>query len=462
LKKRNKARPGNPFKKPSRAAERGPAAVDAVDLVAEVEEPRPLYGDPLPMVDEGFAPPLVRVEPGHRVRDSSLDFKGMPAGEGVHAIHPYPAMFHPRLVRRLLQEFSGEGDLVVDPFTGSGVAGVESGVTGRRFKGWDINPLAIMIAQVRSSPIRRTEISAGLSEIRDRYRAIRADLPQFANIDFWFSTESAESISKLLASIGSVRSDPLRAFFRVALSETIRAVSRTKPHEFKLVRREKPNHMYAGTVFRAIALRNMNALVTYYAFNEIKEPPQFQLLNTLTEDIPLEDNNVSLLLTSPPYGDSQTTVAYGQFSRLSLQWLGLPHNVDKQSLGAAPAFLEKDLPSLSLYASLGRIAEVDDKRAMQVYAFYRDLFACLRKIVPKVKRGGHLILVVGNRTVRGVRLPTDSIVAEMMEALGCPHLGTRIREIGNKRMPSANSPSNVPGEKAPTMKHEHIVLCQKA
>jgi hypothetical protein len=37
------------------------------------------------------------------VRDESLDFKGVPASEGVHAIHPYPAMFHPRLVRGLIQ-----------------------------------------------------------------------------------------------------------------------------------------------------------------------------------------------------------------------------------------------------------------------------------------------------------------------------------------------------------------------
>ncbi len=47
--------------------------------------------------------------------------------------------------------------------------------------------------------------------------------------------------------------------------------------------------------------------------------------------------SVNLVVTSPPYGDSKTTVAYGQFSRLSLQWLGLPddeaRSLDNRLLG---------------------------------------------------------------------------------------------------------------------------------
>ena len=32
----------------------------------------------------------------------------------------------------------------------------------------------------------------------------------------------------------------------------------------------------------------------------------------------VKKNSVDLLVTSPPYGDSKTTVAYGQFSRLNV------------------------------------------------------------------------------------------------------------------------------------------------
>ncbi|MFZ8785577.1 hypothetical protein [Thermocrinis sp.] len=49
------------------------------------------------------------------LRDTSLDFRGIPAGQGLHSIHPYPAMFHFLLVRKFLKELSREGDLILDP-----------------------------------------------------------------------------------------------------------------------------------------------------------------------------------------------------------------------------------------------------------------------------------------------------------------------------------------------------------
>jgi adenine specific DNA methylase Mod len=52
----------------------------------------------------------------HILRDEALDFKGIPAGQGIHSIHPYPAMFHFLLVRKFIEELSSEGDLVLDPF----------------------------------------------------------------------------------------------------------------------------------------------------------------------------------------------------------------------------------------------------------------------------------------------------------------------------------------------------------
>ena len=45
-----------------------------------------------------------------------------------------------------------------------------------------------------------------------------------------------------------------------------------------------------------------------------------------------------LIVTSPPYGDSKTTVAYGQFSRLANEWLGIENAaaIDRKMLGGSP------------------------------------------------------------------------------------------------------------------------------
>ena len=44
---------------------------------------------------------------------------------------------------------------------------------------------------------------------------------------------------------------------------------------------------------------------------------------------------------------------------------------------------------------------------------------------------------------------------------GFTHIDTFRRNIPNKRMPSMNSPTNVPGKLGSTMKTEHIVICQR-
>src|SRR4029078_11976130 len=53
-----------------------------------------------------------------------------------------------------------------------------------------------------------------------------------------------------------------------------------------------------------------------YDFNSVKYIPS---------DL-VQEKSIDLVVTSPPYGDSQTTVAYGQFSRLANQWLGFENS----------------------------------------------------------------------------------------------------------------------------------------
>mgnify|MGYP000318302539 FL=1 len=74
-----------------------------------------------------------------------------------------------------------------------------------------------------------------------------------------------------------------------------------------------------------ISIKRNNAISKIYDFNTVYKIP---------EDI-LPPESVDIVVTSPPYGDSRTTVAYGQFSRLANQWLGFEelNEVDKRSMG---------------------------------------------------------------------------------------------------------------------------------
>ena len=50
----------------------------------------------------------------------------------THGLHPYPAKFIPHIPRELIREFSGPGDIMLDPMCGSGTALAEAALAGRK------------------------------------------------------------------------------------------------------------------------------------------------------------------------------------------------------------------------------------------------------------------------------------------------------------------------------------------
>jgi len=406
---------------------------------------------------------IEKILPFKRVRDDYWDFKNIPAGTGVYGIHPYPAMFHFLVVRELIRLYSKETDLVLDPFMGSGVVAVECIINNRNFVGYDLNPLAILISKVRITPLSNKVLLASLDKIIKEFEKTEPEKITFHNIDYWFDDYVINDLSRLRKCILNIDEEKLRNFFKVVFSEVVRRVSKTEYNEFKLLRKKKENNTKSVlSTFYDVSLKNIGLITEFYK----KYNPSIYSNVTIEErnilkGIPLKDNSVDLVITSPPYGDSRTTVAYGQFSRLSLQWLNLEEKVDKESLGGKAKEIKNDLPSEILYDILNKIYNKDNKRAKEVYSFYDDLYTGIKIISPKIKNNGVVCFVVGNRKVKGEELPTDKICADFWQSLGYEHIKTIVRAISNKRMPIENSPNNVKGEKDTTMRYEYIVILRK-
>ncbi len=397
-----------------------------------------------------------------RERDESLDFKGVPASSGIYGIHPYPAMFHFLVVRSLIERYSQIDDLILDPFMGSGVSCGEAIRLGRRFIGYDINPLACLIARVRMRFIPLHTLLNAVERIIDEYPLNRPSQVNVKNLHLWFQSSVIESLARLWTTIASISDSVIKDFFTVVFSDTIRKVSNTRYNEFKLYRRKEPNgNTDVRRVFSDTAIKYAILLNEDGKFTQSKQETFNLQLGNILDGINLPDESVDLVVTSPPYGDSRTTVAYGQFSRLSLQWIGLNEDVDRVSLGSKAKTIKNDLPSSQLYNHLDILSEIDSRRAEEVYGFYYDLYSAIRIIATKVKRGGYVCFVVGNRRVKSIELATDIISADFFQNLGFIHKGTRVRQISNKRMPLENSPTNVPGAKDSTMRFEYIVELEK-
>lgn len=453
------------------------------------------------------------------------DFKEDDTREYTHGIHSYPAMMVCPISRNIIKIMKGIMPIssLFDPFSGSGTVLVEGLLSGiPNVVGNDINPLALFLAKVKTTQLDISTLQSYannlLDSIRNRYEQyilqidsvddvltnayeldltakhgwgdnaphylteyceknnVDINIPSFKNIGYWFKPRVILLLQIIKDEINKIEDKNMRNFAFVAFSESIRLVSNRRNGEFKMFR--MPPVKVAKFVpdvineFSTILQRNiekMNAFVEACSDTGTNSKVTiFQNNATVLQDVPNE--SIDLVVTSPPYGDSRTTVAYGEYSRLSLQWLGIDNLSEKEIMGIDKSLMggakfrngfEYTIPSQSLRESLFRIKDKDLERAGDVYSFYNDLKNSIKAVSEKTKIGGYHFWVVGNRTVKGELLKTDVIITEIADSYGLEHVYTIDRNIINKVMPSLNSPTNESGVKAETMTNEHIVVLRK-
>lgn len=453
------------------------------------------------------------------------DFKDDDTKEYTHGLHNYPAVMVCPISRNIISLVRGiqPVNALLDPFSGSGTVVVEGMLNGVPIvAGNDINPLALLLTKVKSTPLDCNKLKKEAAAVKksiveaidknkahldavDNYianelgldisgkkgwgdsapqylkqfcseKGMDITIPEFKNIGYWFRPRVILELAIEKAAIENVKDKDIRDFIFVAMSESIRLVSNRRNGEFKMFRMPAPKvltfrpDVYAE--FEKILNRNIEKMEHFVAkLKENGSMPKVSIFRNSActlEDIP--NDTYDLIVTSPPYGDSRTTVAYGEYSRLSLQWINLDNLSEKEIMGVDKSLMggkkyrngfELDLKSDTLRVALDKIKDEDLERAGDVYSFYQDLDAAIKSSAEKTKKGGYHFWVVGNRTVKNILLQTDVIISELAEQYGLETVYTIDRNIPNKVMPSLNSPTNESGKTVTTMTMEHIVVLRK-
>ncbi|MFZ6820556.1 hypothetical protein [Undibacterium sp. Ji22W] len=264
-------------------------------------------------------------------------FEGRSEREFSHAFLQYPAMMVPQMqgeiIDHILKEFPRTKH-VWDPFVGSGTSLGETMLRGLDFSGNDINPLAVLVSKTKCGPLN---VAALKEKMKKLFLLIAADPSDrvevtFPGIDKWFTPEAALALSKVRRGVCQEDSLWARRFFWVAFAETIRLTSNSRTSTYKLHIRSTENLLKERknpiSVFTTTLTNNVNHLS---AFKEqlakrkllsggwYKGETTISLCNTI--DLPksfIPAKNADLIITSPPYGDNQTTIPYGQYSYLPL------------------------------------------------------------------------------------------------------------------------------------------------
>ena len=94
--------------------------------------------------------------PGDEFMEATLDVWEIPAESATRVGHPAP--FPVALAERCVHLFTWEGDVVLDPFMGSGTTAVAARRTGRHFVGYDTDPGYVRQARERVSSLAPTDL----------------------------------------------------------------------------------------------------------------------------------------------------------------------------------------------------------------------------------------------------------------------------------------------------------------
>lgn len=395
-----------------------------------------------------------------------LSFRGESLLRGRHLIHPYPAMFHPLLVDYLIDEFAKNGDTILDPFCGSGVVCLQASEKGYKSAGFDINPMALLISDVKLQKYNKNLLLKELSALEEDVRNNdKVDVPNIKNIAYWYKDDVINDLGRIRYVLKNKRYRYLK-FFLAVFAFVCRNQSLTRNGEFKRfrIRSEKIDDV-KNEVFPKFFEHSKKMVNMIIELPSPKQKCNLKFVD-VAEHIPL---NYDLVITSPPYGDSRTTVAYGQYSSFGIEWSSdinpysdiTGNDVDKVGLGKKIPIDIRLLKHEALQDTLRRIENIDNKRANEVLHFFNGYHRAICNVVENLNGGGRVCFLVGNRTVKGIQIPMDQITASFFESLGMKFKEILVREISNKVMPLRNSPSNVTGDTANTMTKEYIVLLEK-
>jgi hypothetical protein len=245
----------------------------------------------------------------------------------VHGFHSYPARMHPLTAKRLIEAFSQPGNVVLDPFCGSGTVLVEARLAHRRAVGVDANPLAVRLATRKTREASEQDRTALVEAARaaaahadERRRAKAGPTQRYGNEDLeLFDRHVLLELDGIRAGIDRTTDPRLRADLELVLSSMLTKLSRRTSDTSN---RELPRRIAAGFPSRlfvrkteelAKQLGEVASVMTNAPAPRVLEGDARVLAS-------IEDRSVHLIVTSPPYPGVYDYLAHHE---VRLRWLGL-------------------------------------------------------------------------------------------------------------------------------------------
>lgn len=403
---------------------------------------------------------------------TKLDFHGENSIYATHSWHAFPAKFPPQLPRLFIRELTRPGDVIFDPMMGSCTTLIEALLLGRRAWGCDIDPLALRLGAAKVRPINvqlanttgKRILSRAQKTLERNPKVLEKELGRRFDddtrkfVDYWFAKRTQLELMALLREIEGLDDSTLSGFFTLIFSAIIitksggvslaRDLAHTRPHKVE----KKPNS--ALTEFFKRMQRNFQN----YDFHAKSKARIFE---ADARNLPLGENCVDLIVTSPPYANN--AIDYMRAHKFSLVWLG--QRVDelselRRSYIGADSMAGIQLLPLPKHSGgiVQKLAHVDRRKGLALHRYYSEMKQAISEMHRVLRPGCAAILVVASSRIKGIDVDAGTCLCEIGKGaeFDLVHMGVRKLDRDKRMMPARWHNNN--GNGIESRMHEEFVI----
>lgn len=363
----------------------------------------------------------------------------------THGYHRYPAKFLPNVVKKIIEDYAPDCNVIADLFAGCGTTLVEAKAHGKMSIGTDINPVAQLITKVKTTPIEPAALQQAydtLIALFDNYvEADYRNINKHERIDYWFFPSEKAKIAFLFSLVNeTVLDEATKDFFFVCISHILKNCSRwlqssTKPQidpdkkipdpfdEFKrhCQKMIKSNRVYYGE----LATKGFLGVPCDIRLEDARH-------TSITE------GSVDIIITSPPY---VTSYEYADIHQLTGYWMDYIPNLQefrKRFIGTSYS----GNTSLKVHGSklgqeiVNELAEKSMHIARDVAQYFNDMQEVSQEMVRILAQDGQACIVIGNTNIKDVHIKSAEVFYDFLQSAGMHKVAVIKRSIPHKLMPT--------------------------
>ena len=377
---------------------------------------------------------------------SALNEIAGPRGIGQRAeprrIHPFPARMPLSIASHLIKGLTAPDAIVADPMCGSGTTLLAASRLGRRFRGFDRDPLAVLISRtlVAAAPAPEVYETGQLvlkRAFRRHSRCGQRDLERFlhalpsedaAFLRSWFPVRSLSELLALRHAIDEIPAGPEHDLLSVAFSGLIiaktsgvsyaRDITRSRPHRVQNSPVRSPFAVWESRLRQVLSRLP-------FADQDVLIRGDIRIGDARSLDLPR--GSVDFLLTSPPY---RTAIDYLRTHKFSLIWMG--HRLADlretrgTMIGTERGLWERDgLPDRLERRLTTHVTDPAPRARLRRYL--SDLRQVLGETERVLKPGGLAVFAVGPTFYRKTRTDAAEIVGALGDAAGLVPIAEAVR-----------------------------------